>query len=71
MRISHGSKEPFLIVSPTSLGQVNLINLWWEYDHNLDPLDLTKVCLLLCSDKLYLENIAVLNIHEKADKKGL
>ena len=45
------------------LGTVRLVNVEWRYDHEIDPLDPLKVCvLLLCSDAIYMESLAVYSI---------
>ena len=45
------------------LGTVRLVNVEWHYDHEIDPLDPLKVCvLLLCSDAIYMESLAVYSI---------
>ena len=46
-----------------NLGHVNLINFEWIYDHDINPLDLLKVCVLLCSDKIHLQNMAITSLH--------
>ena len=44
---------------PHDLGDIKIANLYWQYDHELDPLNLIKVCVLLCSDHLYVESITI------------
>ena len=39
---------------------MHLVNVEWRYDHDIDPLDPLKVCvLLLCSDAIYMESLAI------------
>ena len=34
----------------------------WLYDHEVDPFDLGKICLLFCSDRLYTDRLIVSTI---------
>ncbi|XP_059098768.1 pancreatic lipase-related protein 2-like isoform X1 [Tigriopus californicus] len=63
LRFVHGHEKNFLMSFPQDLGDVRIVNLHWEYDHELDPLNLTKVCVLLCSDHIYVRNITVAKVH--------
>ncbi len=59
-RLTHGSRVPFLLKSDSPLGTVRAVTLRWEYDHELDPLNLTKMCVFgLCSDHLFIRNITL------------
>ena len=42
--------------------QVSIVHVFWEYDHQVDPFDLKKICLLFCSDSLYVESSAVTSV---------
>ena len=54
------------------MGTVRLVNVEWRYDHDIDPLDPLKVCvLLLCSDAIYMESLAINSvISTAADEAG-
>ena len=39
--------------------QVSIAEVFWKYDHEIDPFDLGKICLVFCSDSLYLDSIAI------------
>jgi len=49
---------------------VNIVHLYWEYDHDVDPFDLGKICILFCSDDLYTAKLAVSSVTYK-DKKSV
>ena len=72
VRLVHGRTKNFLLSAPSDLGEVNIVNLSWEYDHDLDPLDLTKFCLIpiLCSDHLFVQKVMVRKI-QSYDTKAL
>ena len=38
---------------------MSIAEIYWEYDHDLDPFDLQKMCLLFCTDTLYISSIAI------------
>jgi hypothetical protein len=59
----HGKQRSFLLSFPEDLGDVNIVSLYWKYDHDLDPLNLTKVCVLLCSDHVYVRSASVRTTH--------
>lgn len=43
----------------SDLGDVEIVNAHWRYDHELDPFNPTKVCVLLCSDHVFVRAVAV------------
>ncbi len=43
LRLTHGSRMGFLLSEGADLGAVKAVTLRWEYDHEIDPLNLTKV----------------------------
>jgi hypothetical protein len=43
--------------------------VYWEYDHQVDPFDLKKICLIFCTDSLYVDSIAVTSV--TLDRFGL
>ena len=53
----------FMLSFSKDLGYIKLINFEWVYDHDIDPLDPFKVCVLLCSDKIHLQNVAMTSLH--------
>lgn len=58
--MTHGHGKSFVLGFSRDLGTVNLVNVFWSYDHDIDPLDPLKVCvLLICSDSIYVQNLAV------------
>ena len=60
LRLTHGSGKSFVLAFSRQLGTVHLVNVEWRYDHDIDPLDPLKVCvLLLCSDAIYMESLAI------------
>lgn len=61
MKLAHGTSERFLVAISDDLGDaVRIVQLHWTYDHGLDPLDLSKVCvLMLCSDHIFVRGIVV------------
>ena len=63
IRLFHGMSKRFVLSFSNDLGHINLINLQWLYDHDINPLDPFKVCVLLCSDKIHLQNVAITSLH--------
>jgi hypothetical protein len=63
--MTHGGRNSYLLSFSRNLGRVDLSSLDWTYDHNIDPLDLLKVCVLMCSDDLYLKNVSIRSAHLK------
>lgn len=59
IRLDHGSNRSFLLSFTRDLGDINIVSITWTYDHEIDPLNLTKVCFLLCSDHLYVRSVTV------------
>jgi hypothetical protein len=54
LRLQHGQAHTFPITLQRTLGEVRTVQLYWEYDHDVDPFDLGKLCPpFLCSDALY------------------
>ena len=54
------------------LGAVRLVNVEWNYDHEIDPLDPLKVCpVLLCSDAIYMKNLAIYSISPEIEAATL
>ena len=64
-RLTHGRTISYLLAFSRNLGRVELVNLEWKYDHTIDPLDLMKVCVLMCSDDVYLKNVTVKAVHAR------
>ena len=60
----------FVLSFSNDLGHITLANLEWLYDHDINPLDPFKVCVLLCSDKIHLQNVIIASLHspQSADK---
>ena len=59
-RLTHGTKKSFVLAFSRHLGTVRLVNVEWQYDHDIDPLDPLKVCvLLLCTDSIHVQTLAV------------
>ena len=52
------------------LGEVEIVQVHWLYDHEVDPFDLGKICLLFCSDRLYTDKLVVSTV-EHSDKRCL
>ena len=65
MKLSRGSKIRFPLEVEKDLGVVGIVNLHWTYDHEINPLDWTKVCVLLCSDALYLNGAVIKRFHSE------
>merc|ERR1712038_323139 len=63
IRLIHGMSKRFMLSFSKDLGYIKLINFEWVYDHDIDPLDPFKVCVLLCSDKIHLQNVAMTSLH--------
>jgi len=61
-RFHHGEIYKFLVVAPSALGRVNIVHLYWEYDHDVDPFDLGKICILFCSDSFYAGSLSVSSV---------
>ncbi len=59
MRLTHNSSKKFVFAFDDDLGRVDIANVRWEYDHELNPLNFAKVCVLLCSDAVYVDNVAI------------
>ena len=62
LRLQHGQKFDFSISAERDLGEVEIVQVHWLYDHEVDPFDLGKICLLFCSDRLYTDRLIVSTI---------
>ena len=63
MRLTHGASQAFILAFSRNLGSVRLVNVEWRYDHDIDPLDPLKVCVLfVCSDAIYMESLSTANV---------
>ena len=58
-RLQHGLVYTFPISLDKDLGRVAIAHLYWQYDHDVDPFDLAKICLLFCSDRLYTAKLVI------------
>jgi len=58
-RFLKGSKNVFIVSLSKNIGLVSIGEVFWKYDHEIDPFDLGKMCLVFCSDSLYLENLTI------------
>ena len=52
------------------LGDVEIVQVHWLYDHEVDPFDLGKICLLFCSDRLFTDRLVVSTVGH-SDKRCL
>ena len=43
---------------------MDIVNLRWDYDHEIDPLDLAKVCVLLCTDTVNVQNLTITSLDQ-------
>ena len=69
LKLTHGKRKRFVLGFSRNLGTVRLVNVEWRYDHDIDPLDPLKVCvLLLCSDAIYMESLAITSISNDVKK---
>ena len=50
-----------------NLGFVDLCSLEWRYDHDIDPLDLMKVCVLMCADDLFIRSVRIASVQSRGD----
>ena len=57
LRLQHGQTFDFSIRVERDLGDVEIVQVHWLYDHEVDPFDLGKICLLLCSDRLFTDRL--------------
>jgi len=64
VRLYHGTRKGFLLPLDSDLGLVDIVNLRWDYDHEIDPLDLAKVCVLLCTDTVNVQNLTVTSLDQ-------
>jgi hypothetical protein len=55
----------------SDLGDVGIANVNWKYDHDLNLLKLTKTCILLCSDTLFVDRLEISSAHECKKRKKL
>jgi len=46
------------------------VHLHWEYDHDVDPFDLGKICILFCSDSFYIARLSVSSVAYR-DKRSV
>ena len=60
--MQHGQMYDFSISVERNLGEVEIVQVHWLYDHEVDPFDLGKICLLFCSDRLYTDRLIVSTI---------
>ena len=70
LRLQHGQKFDFSISVERDLGEVEIVQVHWLYDHEVDPFDLGKICLLFCSDRLYTDRLIVSTVGH-SDKRCL
>ena len=70
LRVQHGQMYDFSISVERNLGEVEIVQVHWLYDHEVDPFDLGKICLLFCSDRLYTDKLVVSTV-EHSDKRCL
>ena len=54
-----------LLGEHTCLRSVDIANLKWDYDHQIDPLDLAKVCVLLCTDQVNVRNLTISSLDQE------
>lgn len=57
VRLDHGESNNYLITASADIGYLYIVELDWNYDHDINPLDIGKVCVLLCSDKIFVKNV--------------
>jgi hypothetical protein len=63
LRLTHGTRTSFVLSFSRNLGSVRLVNVGWQYDHDIDPLHPLKTCvLLLCSDSIYMQYLGLKSI---------
>ena len=70
LRLQHGQTFDFSIRVERDLGDVEIVQVHWLYDHEVDPFDLGKICLLFCSDRLYTDRLIVSTVGH-SDKRCL
>ena len=59
VRFTHGEKIMYPLSLENNIGMISTAEVYWEYDHEINPFDLGKICFLFCSDKLLINNIAI------------
>ena len=70
LRLQHGQTFDFSIRVERDLGDVEIVQVHWLYDHEVDPFDLGKICLLFCSDRLFTDRLVVSTVGH-SDKRCL
>ena len=58
----------FSISVERNLGEVEIVQVHWLYDHEVDPFDLTKICFLFCSDRLYTDKLVLTTVKHSAKR---
>jgi len=72
LKVTHGTSTGFVLAFSRQLGTVRLVNVEWNYDHEIDPLDPLKVCpVLLCSDAIYMKSLAIYSISPEIEAATL
>jgi hypothetical protein len=67
----HGNSARYMLGFYSDLGDVGIANVNWKYDHDLNLLKLTKTCILLCSDTLFVDRLEISSAHECKKRKKL
>jgi len=70
LRVQHGQMYDFSISVERNLGEVEIVQVHWLYDHEVDPFDLTKICFLFCSDRLYTDKLVLTTVKHSAKSVG-
>ena len=68
LRVQHGQMYDFSISVERNLGEVEIVQVHWLYDHEVDPFDLTKICFLFCSDRLYTDKLVLTTVKHSAKR---
>ena len=72
LKVTHGTSTGFVLAFSRQLGTVRLVNVEWNYDHEIDPLDPLKGCpVLLCSDAIYMKSLAIYSISPEIEAATL
>ena len=58
----------FSISVERNLGEVEIVQVHWLYDHEVDPFDLTKICFLFCSDRLFTDKLVLTTVKHSAKR---
>merc|ERR1719270_1097721 len=63
VKFFHGEMYKYQIQSPTDLGKVTVVQLYWSYDDQVKLFDLSRICLMfICSKHLYTAGVTVHSI---------